>query len=269
MIKVILSCSVVLPLLSGTPTDEGMQKQVRRLTFQLKDENPAVRSGAAYDLERLGPAAKAAVPALLEALRDREASHDAAHALLVIDPDNRQAVGLLVKDLGHRRTAVRYNAASVLGIFKAKARTALPALVATLHDRERDVRLAAACSLHDIQPGHPAAVPVLAAVVLDRQAEKYLPILGRAARVFFGPLVTGCAGSQDLATLQYCYFDLLIERLNISTQRQFAVWRLGSMGPAARAAAPVLRAALGDPDRGIRESAAEALKDIEGKERRP
>src|SRR5262249_47747057 len=159
-----------------------------------------------------------------------------------------QAVGLLVKDLGHRRADIRYNAASVLGIFKAKARTALPALVSTLQDPERDVRLAAACSLQDIQPGHLAALRVLAAVVRDRQFEKYLPILGRAARVFFSPLVTGRIGPEVPATLRDCYFDLLIERSNISTQRQFAVWRLGSLGQAARAVAPVLRAALWDDD---------------------
>jgi HEAT repeat protein len=262
----ILFCVGVLPLALGTPTDESTQEQVRRIALKLKDENPVVRSSAAFDLERLGPAAKAAVPALLEALRDREGvGHDAAAALLVIDPDNRQGIRLLVKDLAHRRTDVRYNAASVLGIFGAKGRAALPALVSTLQDPERDVRLAAACSLHDIQPGHPAAVRVLAAVVLDGQDEKYLPILARAAKVIFGPLVTGRVGPELPTTLRHCYFDLLIEQWNISTQRQFAVWRLGSMGQAAGAAAPVLRAALSDGERGIRESAAEALKSIEGK----
>ena len=269
MVKALLSCATLLALAPSTPADEGTREQVRCLVLKLKDENPDVHLCAAYDLERLGPSAKAAVPALLKALRDREAGHGAAQPLLKIDPDNRQGVRLLVKDLAHPRADVRVHAASVLRSFGAKARPALPALLSVLRDSEREVRFLAARSLNDIQPGHPAAVRVLAAAVLDRQTEAHLPILPRVGRPFFGPLVTGRVEPEALGMLRACYFDLLIQQLNISTRRQYSLWTLGSMGQAARAAAPVLRAALQDGDRGVRESAAEALKDIEGKSVRP
>src|SRR5215831_2750218 len=181
MVKALCSCVALLAVASGAPADQATQERVRRLIAELKDGDERARSQAAYDLERLGPAAKAAVPALLGALRDRQiGGYQAACALRVIDPDNEQGVRLLVRDLSHPQADARYNAAGVLGLFGARARAALPALVAVLRVPDRAVRLAAASSLHEIEPGHPAAVPVLAALVLDPQADAYLPTLGVA-----------------------------------------------------------------------------------------
>jgi HEAT repeat protein len=66
------------------------------LTGALKDPDPTTRCHAAYWLGRIGPAAKAAVPALVEALRDAGlygASSTAADALKSIDPEAARQAG--------------------------------------------------------------------------------------------------------------------------------------------------------------------------------
>src|SRR5262249_49838353 len=57
----------------------------------LKDDDSAVRKEAAEVLERLGDKAKEAVPALVEALKDKneEVREAVTMALIAIDPDNK------------------------------------------------------------------------------------------------------------------------------------------------------------------------------------
>jgi len=58
----------------------------------LKDQNEAVRTEAAHALEKIGPEAKTAVPALIEALKDEDKNvrQEAANALGKIGPKARQ-----------------------------------------------------------------------------------------------------------------------------------------------------------------------------------
>jgi len=67
---------------------DAIQTSTQYLTESLKDQDPALRKEAAEILERLGPAAKAVVPALVAALQDKDdAVRDAVlNALLAIDP---------------------------------------------------------------------------------------------------------------------------------------------------------------------------------------
>lgn len=67
---------------------DAIQTSTQYLTDSLKDKDPALRKVAAEILERLGPHAKAVVPALVAALQDKdEAVRDAVlNALLAIDP---------------------------------------------------------------------------------------------------------------------------------------------------------------------------------------
>jgi HEAT repeat protein len=96
------------------PLIEG--KTIGQLIAQLKDENHSVRRAAASVLDRIGPEAKAAVPALTNALKD-----NAAH--------------------------VRYAAAKALGKTGPEAKGAVPALTEVLQDRHAGVRVAAATAL--------------------------------------------------------------------------------------------------------------------------
>jgi hypothetical protein len=70
---------------------ESIRSTLANLVEDLKDKDPAVRKEAAEELQARGAAAKEAVPALVEALKDKnEEVRDAALlALLTIDPDNK------------------------------------------------------------------------------------------------------------------------------------------------------------------------------------
>lgn len=65
---------------------------------------PYTRNNAAYSIARMGPAAKAAVPALIRALKDPEAAvrFPVAIALREIGPDAREAVPALTEALEDR-----------------------------------------------------------------------------------------------------------------------------------------------------------------------
>ena len=61
------------------------QEDVSALIHKLKDKDKKVRSGAAYALRDIGPAAKEAVPALIVALKDedKEAMAHLSYAFLL------------------------------------------------------------------------------------------------------------------------------------------------------------------------------------------
>ncbi|MBI3464751.1 MAG: HEAT repeat domain-containing protein, partial [Planctomycetes bacterium] len=90
----------------------------------LKHSDPFVRSRAAVVLGQIGPAAKAAVPALIEALKDPN-------------------------------PYTRWSVVEALGKIGPKARDAMPALRAALRDKNDGVRSSAAESIRRIK-GRPA-----------------------------------------------------------------------------------------------------------------
>jgi len=69
---------------------------------------PLTRNSAAYSIARMGPAAKAAVPALIRALHDPEAAvrFPVCIALREIGPDARDAVPALMETLEDRNEDV-------------------------------------------------------------------------------------------------------------------------------------------------------------------
>src|SRR4051794_11300214 len=92
----------------------GWGRSVNVLIEQLKDMDPAVRAKTAIALGDRGPRAVVAIPALIEALRDREelVSERASGALARIGP---VAVPALIEALEDQNTAVREMATEALG----------------------------------------------------------------------------------------------------------------------------------------------------------
>jgi hypothetical protein len=70
---------------------DAIKSSVANLIEDLKDKDPAVRKEAAQELETMGAAAKEAVPALVDAVKDKDedAREAAIVALLAIDPENK------------------------------------------------------------------------------------------------------------------------------------------------------------------------------------
>jgi len=126
---------------------------------------------AVDELERLGPAAAPAAPALARALQYRRRdSYVATKALVAMGPAAAPAIPELVKALGNERTIVRSDAAFVLGTIGEPARCAVPAVASLLWDSDPWVRSAAAGALeaitgvdlvaefHELNPETPGSV---------------------------------------------------------------------------------------------------------------
>src|SRR3954447_6351230 len=90
---------------------------LRNLMDDLNHQDPSARLEAAAALDRMGPRAKAAVPALAGALKDADVHvrKMAALALGDIGPDAGGAVPALVEALRDESEAVRRRVAVALG----------------------------------------------------------------------------------------------------------------------------------------------------------
>jgi HEAT repeat protein len=136
----------------------GYAESVPKLIPVLKDPNPRAREAAAYDLGTLRPkempAAKAAIPALIEALQDKDeiVRITVAEAILKIDRTQSQTtIPALIDLLSETNYTVRLRAVDLLRQMGTDATPALPALEQALHDNARIVQVWAAEALAQIR----------------------------------------------------------------------------------------------------------------------
>lgn len=134
------------------------------LAEALTDEDPELRRRAAWALGRIGSDAKAAVPALGAALRDEASRHFAAAALGRIGPAAKDAVPALVAALEIRGQGLRDVVALALGRIGPDAAPAIPALIRAIGTRDE------LCNVHgwavDL-PGHRDSHPALIELLIE------------------------------------------------------------------------------------------------------
>lgn len=140
-------------------------RAVPALSNALKDREPQVRRESAWALGAID--SREAVPALIAALKDSDAEvrSQAAWALGAID-DSR-AVESLVAALGDSAPSVRSQSAWALGAIDS--RDAVPGLIKALKDTEQKVRRQAAWALGAIDDNR--AVDALLDCLKDKDAE--------------------------------------------------------------------------------------------------
>ncbi|MEK7232287.1 MAG: HEAT repeat domain-containing protein [Elusimicrobiota bacterium] len=126
-------------------------------------EDGQFRSRSSLAIEILSKIGSPALPALLEALKDPNASvrRCAAESLGGISPATKTAVQALAVALKDDDPNIRTAASMALGKIGPTAKDAVPPLVAALKDQNREVRVAAVSALGDIGPEAAAAVPFL------------------------------------------------------------------------------------------------------------
>ncbi len=200
-----------------------MEKQaLAALRQALKDKSKEVRLRTAFNLWCLGPAAKPVVPALAEALKERDARDEAGHAqpsrlrvsmaaafsLTRIGPDAKEAVPTLL-ELAEQSEDRELQAAALgaLGGIGEQDERVLPALLAAL--KQPRLRAVAAQALGNFGP---------------KRAKEVIPALLKAL------------DTSDQPDKEYA--DLV---------QFFAIRSLAKMGPEAKVAVPRLEAVLNDP----------------------
>jgi HEAT repeat protein len=196
---------------------------VPRLIEGLKNEK--AREHVAYVLGRIGPAAAPAVPALTSLISDPDerVAQEAILALAAIGPDAKAAVPSLISGIKTPDNPNAHAAAFALGKIGKNADTAVPALIGRVGGSDPHLALVCAWALVNIKPDSAEIT------------ERVLPVLTKGLTA-----------------------ELPLARLG-------AAQALGKLGPAANDALPALEKATHDKDNAVREAAAKAIEQIAAK----
>ena len=249
---------------------------VPALIKALKNGKKKIRAHAAEALGKIGPKARAAVPALVQELRNQGDGKDtiainigenaffrypgprsrAATALGQIGPEAKAAVPALAQVLKDDDSSIRTAAARALGNIGTAA---VPALLKALQNDDARVRAASVTGLGQISPNAvsalgeigadaKAAVPALVAAFKDASNELRTTIVAvlKAIGPVAVPILTRSLGDQE----------------NASGVRQGVAMALGTFGRQAKTAVPALEKALKDRGPYVRGAAADALGKI-------
>jgi HEAT repeat protein len=247
----------------------------------LKDDDPSTRIVAAEQLGQVGPAARSAVPQLLnQATQDgsQHANTTAAAALKWIDlTAARRAMTHFIPRLHDPDVQQRRTACGVIGSLGPIAKPAVPALLAAAHDADALVRRNALIALASIGiPSSPIGVALLDGL---RDSSSLVRQTVVAQFAFTVPLtqdavtaLTSILNDPDkgIATLARTALDkpragdaAHIESLGMmlghASARDYALHQLAQLGPAASDALPPILALLNDEQPLIRYLAVETI----------
>ena len=212
----------------------------------LSEEDPSARSNAADELGLLGESAADAIPMLSEALSDdyEPARLNAAYALGAIgDP----AVSALIEKLADENGSTRRMAAYGLAAVGAPA---VSALCKALEHENDEARVEATYALAQIGSAAEPASAALMKHAKDSKVEvrRYIPEA-------FGAI--GASAALSVPVL----IDMLAADDDVQVRFEAAL-ALAQIGPASSDAIPVLKNALSDKNRYVRDNSIHALKRI-------
>ena len=225
------------------------------LRAALKDSNEHVRRAAVGSLGLLGSATEETLADLREILADEKSGihvrSAAAGALVQLDPPpSEEVLAVLREALTSGGVLVRRSAASVLGEIGHDAKVA-PDLEAALKDKDSFVRMVAAHGLRKMGAGAREAIPALREALSDKGENVRLAAAWALATIAPPP------SKQVISVLQKALGS------DSSYTRHSAALALGEAGVAAKDALPVLREALKDERKNVRDIAAWAIKKIQ------
>jgi HEAT repeat protein len=264
----------------------GDAEDVPPLARALRDPEAkaAARAAAADDLARIGRTARAAVPALREALQDpdRFVRVRAAAALAQIDPRNGDALPTLIAMMKDADAPIRRAAVEAAGNLGPKAKSAVGELLRAARDDDPAVRWAAVEALGRVGPEAKAAVPLLTEALRDAAlrviAADALGGIGPAAAAA-APALTRALGEAD-PNLRWTAATALVRtkdpsapetaapvfvealKSNDPRTRWDGVWYLEQLGPQAKGQVPALTALVKDGDPRVRGAALAALEKV-------
>lgn len=155
---------------------------VPQLAMLLEIENKELKVATLKALGAIGPDAAPAVPELMVALKDPdyEVREQSALALLKIGPRAAAAVAALTARLQDEHFYVKRAAASALGSIGEPSQPAIPALILAMQDKNATVRESAVGALGEIGAKTPEVVAGLARLA---ETEEYVGVKREAIRL--------------------------------------------------------------------------------------
>jgi HEAT repeat protein len=234
---------------------DTLDERIRALT----DPSSTIRRRSLLSLEKKGPGALRAVPALLDLFDDpdeRRVSYWLPSVLAAIGPDTVKPLGSALSD---PRPKVRAGAAHCFALFRKEAEEHIPQLITALKDQDWRVRRCAAGTLGAIGGPAKRAVPAFAELLKREENSKVVD-----ASLF------------ALANIGPDAHPALPELLRFLESEDkghplLVIRALERMGPSAKGAVPALAKALeraSSEDKRTVTGIASALKSI-GREARP
>lgn len=195
------------------------------------------------------------VPRLIEALGAKEVRRRAAAILARIGPPAKAAVPALVDALGDESSETRNEVLFALGAIGPGAEAAVPAIAKALHDPDMNVRYAACYALSQIGP---AAMPAKSDLVANLgSADQFLAMASACALARVHPECPETAPKSVPALVKGLAEPDAMSRLH-------AAEALRCLGPLAKDAVPALQKAAKDASDDVRDAASQALKAIGG-----
>ena len=198
-------------------------------------------------LARLGIRAKAALPIMIDLVKEGIAEPSVLEALVQIDPEGKECVPALVSTLEEQDDGLAGTAIECLGLLGPRAKDAIPALAAYLKlDRDKgppggfELQVSAARALQRIDSNSTIGIPILIRALKYRPGEWDYSVAEGAAH-FLGSLGAGAKSA----------VPALIEAVRARETddqnwdvRAAAAWALGQIGPDAEDAVSTLRSLM-------------------------
>jgi len=230
---------------------------VPSLAAALKDKHAGTSAAAAESLAAMAEVARSAAPALIETLKDKDADRFArgfaAIALIRIGgSESGLATPALTEAVADAKapTALRETSVRLLGQLGKDAQPAVPTLARALKDKSVEIRRAAAGALAELGPLSKEALPDLEAAVKDK--DKNVRCSAIYALGSFGK-----DAAKTVPMLAGCV------RENIVEIRLAAIRSLGNIGVDSKEAKNALLDAARESQTDIREAATDALKKLQ------
>ncbi|MDB6019914.1 MAG: repeat-containing protein [Pedosphaera sp.] len=249
---------------------KGAAHSIYLLTNAVAHSNAVVCAKVIEILQELGPDARPAVPALIEALNRNSPALQlrSAYALSKINLQVQAPIPVMVNLLTNQSIQVRAGAACVLGEFGPKAATAVPLLLLAVQNPDVSLRSMSARALGLIGPAAVPATPFLIQNLDDKNGEvlmwtaKALGQLGRDAKAAIPRLSQMAESDNDeigrwsieaLGEMGPEAVPALVQALKNSKgyNQQFAANALAKIGPEATNALPAMLEALDDEKTGV------------------
>jgi HEAT repeat protein len=187
----------VLALLSPSvgwclePEEDGIKELIR----DLKDPDPAVRGTAVIELEKVGPEARAAIPALIAILKDAEFFHyvrehssgtcDVGHAAYkALHAIGLEAVPALTRVVANQTGDAQRYAICALSDYGPRARTALEQIAKIASVPDANSNFAMLIALNELDVEGSTAIPILERYLTGEGLDKKSRLSGQAIDMF-------------------------------------------------------------------------------------